>query len=71
MVGLISLNEKTNFATFSYDDWNVDGDKLPKMDKPGEDVLSTIKKCAKGSFAIGTDGGIKTLNGDLNEWIDY
>lgn len=70
-VSLVSMNERTKVATFSYDNWSVDGDKLPKIGIEGKDALSTIKGCSQGSYALGTDGTIKTLNGDTNEWIDY
>jgi hypothetical protein len=70
-VSLISMNYDTKAATFSYDDWTNDKDKLPKIGIAGKDGLSTIKGCSQGSYALGTDGTIKTLNGDTNEWIDY
>lgn len=70
-VSLISMNYDTKVGTFSYDDWSIDGDKLPRIGVSGQDKLSTIKGCAQGSFAIGTDGSLKTLKGETNEWINY
>ena len=70
-VGLIDRNYQTNYCTFSYDDWEKDKDSIPTMTTPGKDVLSTIRSCCQGSYAIGTDGTIKTLRGEDNQWIDY
>lgn len=70
-VSLISKNYSTNYCTFSYDNWESDKESLPNLNTPGKGVLSTIRSCCQGSFAIGTDGTVKTLSGDLNEWIDY
>lgn len=70
-VSLIEKNYNTNYCEFSYDNWENDKDSLPTMNTPGKGKLSTIHSCSQGSFAIGTDGTIKILNGDLNEWIDY
>ena len=70
-VSLIDKNYNTNYCEFSYDNWENDKDSLPTMNTPGKGKLSTIHSCSQGSFAIGTDGTIKTLNGDSNEWIDY
>ena len=69
-VDLIEKNYSTNYCEFSYDDWELDKDSLPNLNAPGKYVLSTIKSCSQGSFAIGTDGTIKILTGS-NEWIDY
>lgn len=70
-VGLIKRNYETNYCEFSYDNWDNDKDSIPTMNTAGKGILSTIRSCCQGSYAFGTDGGIKTLNGDLNEWIDY
>lgn len=70
-VALMTMNYETNIASFSFDDWAIDGDKLPRIGIAGKDALSTVGSCAQGSFAIGTDGSIKVLKGDTNEWIDY
>lgn len=70
-VSLKSQEYTTGNCVFFYDDWATDGDKLPRIGIAGKDNLNTIKGCSQGSFAIGTDGGIKILNGDKNEWIDY
>lgn len=70
-VALMTMNYETNIASFSFDDWAIDGDKLPRIGIAGKDALSTVGSCAQGSFAIGTDGSIKVLKGDSNEWIDY
>ena len=70
-VALMTMNYETNIASFSFDDWAIDGDKLPRIGIAGKDALSTVGGCAQGSFAIGTDGSIKVLKGDTNEWIDY
>ena len=70
-VALMTMNYETNIASFSFDDWAIDGDKLPRIGIAGKDNLNTVKGCSQGSFAIGTDGGIKILQGENNEWIDY
>lgn len=70
-VGLIERNYQTNYCQFSYDDWEEDKDSIPTMDSPGKGILSTIRSCCQGSYAIGTDGTIKTLRGKDNQWIDY
>ena len=70
-VSLKSIDYTSGCATFFYDDWAIDGDKLPRIGIAGKDALSTVGSCAQGSFAIGTDGSIKVLKGDSNEWIDY
>lgn len=70
-VALMTMNYETNIASFSFDNWAIDGDKLPRIGIAGKDALSTVGSCAQGSFAIGTDGSIKVLKGDTNEWIDY
>ena len=70
-VSLKNIDHKSGCATFLYDDWATDGDKLPRIGIAGKDALSTVESCAQGSFAIGTDGSIKVLKGDSNEWIDY
>ena len=69
-VGLIDKNYNTNYCEFSFDDWNLDKDSIPTLNTAGKGVLSTIRSCCQGSFAIGTNGQIKTLTGN-NEWIDY
>ena len=69
-VSLLDKNYSTNYCEFSYDDWELDKDSLPNLNTPGKGILSTIRSCCQGSFAIGTDGSIKVLTG-LNEWIDY
>ena len=69
-VSVKNIDYTSGCATFFYDDWATDGDKLPRIDIAGKDALSTVGGCAQGSFAIGTDGSIKVLKGD-NEWIDY
>lgn len=71
MVSLLERNKETNYCEFSYDDWERDKDSLPTLNTPGKYKLSSVHSCSQGSMAIGTDGGLKTLNGDLNEWIDY
>ena len=58
------------YAEFSYDT-ESDVDKLPRINVAGKDNLVTVKSCSQGSIAIGTDGSMKILSGDLNEWIDY
>lgn len=69
-VALLDRNYSTNYCEFSYDNWDEDKEYLPNLILPGKGSLSNIKSCSQGSFAIGTDGGIKTLNGK-NQWIDY
>lgn len=71
MVSLLDRNYNTNYCEFSYDNWDNDKDLLPTMNTPGKDGLKNVLSCIQGSMAIGTDGGIKILNGDNNEWIDY
>ena len=70
-VALLDRNYNTNYCEFSYDNWDNDKDSIPTMNSAGKGVLSTIRSCCKGSLAIGTDGTMKILNGDNNEWIDY
>ena len=55
---------------FSYDTWNEDKDKLPTLNSAGKDLLSTIRSCAQGSIARGTNGKDYILTGD-NTWISY
>lgn len=69
-VSLLTRNSITQYCEFSYDDWQIDGSKLPTLDASGQDKLSTIKFCCQGSIAIGTDGSLKILTGS-NEWIDF
>lgn len=71
MVSLLDRNYNTNYCEFSYDDWDKDKDYLPTLCTQGKGVLSTVKSCCQGSFAIGTDGTIKILHGEDNQWIDY
>lgn len=70
-VSLLDKNYNTNYCEFSYDNWDNDKDSIPTMNSAGKGFLSTIRSCCQGSLAIGTDGTMKMLNGDLNEWIDY
>ena len=70
-VSLLDRNYQTNYCEFSYDDWDKDKDSIPTMNTAGKGVLSTIRSCCQGSLAIGTDGTMKTLQGDTNEWIPY
>jgi len=70
-VSLKNIDYTSGCATFFYDDWVTDGDKLPRIGIAGKDNLNTVKGCSQGSFAIGTDGSIKILQGENNEWIDY
>ena len=70
-VALLDRNFNTNYCEFSYDNWDNDKDSIPTMNSAGKGVLSTIRSCCQGSLAIGTDGTMKILNGDNNEWIDY
>ena len=69
-VTMLEHNYTTGYSEFSYDS-ESDVDKLPRINIAGKDNLATVKSCCQGSIAIGTDGGMKILNGDLNEWIDY
>ena len=69
-VVMINSNYNTGICTFGYDDWAVDGDKLPKIGIAGKDSLSTVKSCSQNSIAIGTDCTMKILKGNTNEWID-
>ena len=71
MVSLLERNPNTNYCEFSYDNWENDKDLIPTMNTPGKGKLSSVHSCSQGSIAIGTDGSLKMLNGDLNEWIDY
>lgn len=71
MVSILSKDKNSLYCEFAYDDWATDGDNLPRIGVPGKGVLSTVKSCSQGSFAIGTDGTVKILNGDSNEWVDY
>ena len=70
-VDIKDKNYTTGYSEFFYDDWSIDGDKLPRIGIAGKDNLHTISGCSQGSIAMGTDGTMKILNGDLNEWIDY
>ena len=70
-VALLDKNYNTNYCEFSYDNWDNDKDFLPTMNSAGKGALATVKSCCQGSMAIGTDGTMKALNGDTNEWIDY
>lgn len=70
-VSLIEKNYNTNYCEFSYDNWENDKDSIPTMNTHGKGILSTILSCSQGSKAIGTDGTMKILNGDRNEWVDY
>lgn len=70
-VSLIDKNYNTNYYEFSYDYWESDKNALPTLNTPGKGVLSTIKSCCQGSIAIGTDGTMKILRGEDNQWIDY
>ena len=70
-VGLLDYNAISGYYEFTYDDWTTDADKLPRIGISGKDGLSTVKGCRQGAMAIGTDGTIKILKGDTNEWIDY
>lgn len=70
-VCLLDRNFNTNYCEFSYDNWDNDKDLIPTMNSVGKGILSTIRSCCQGSLAIGTDGTMKILNGDNNEWIDY
>ena len=70
-VSLIEKNYSTNYCKFSYDNWTNDKDSIPTMNTRGKGILSTILSCSQGSLAIGTDGTMKILNGDSNEWVNY
>lgn len=70
-VYLLDRNHETNYCEFSYDNWESDKELLPAINTAGKGDLSVIRSCSQGSFAIGTDGGLKTLNGDTNTWVDY
>ena len=52
-VSLKNIDHISGCATFFYDDWAIDGDKLPRIGIAGKDALSTVGSCAQGSFAIG------------------
>lgn len=69
-VGLLKFDGNTRYCEFSYDSWEEDGSKIPTLTTQGSGNLSTIKSCCQGSFAIGTDGTMKTLQGKTNTWID-
>lgn len=69
-VSLINKNYHTNVCIFSYDTWSEDKDKLPTMNSAGNDLLSTIRSCAQGSIAKGTNGKDYILTGN-NTWISY
>lgn len=69
-VVMLELNYTTGYAEFSYDD-DSDIDKLPRINVAGKDNLATVKGCCQGSIAIGTDGSMKILAGNINQWIDY
>lgn len=70
MVVIIGHDEQYDIYTFGYDNWALDGDKLPTTEKAGTHGLSTIKNCRMGSIAIGTDGTSKILKGETAEWVD-
>ena len=53
-VSLKNIDYTSGCATFFYDDWATDGDKLPRIGIAGKDNLNTVKGCSQGSFAIGT-----------------
>lgn len=69
-VSLINKNYSTNVCVFCYDTWSEDKDKLPTMSSAGKDLLSTIRSCAQGSIAKGTNGENYILTGN-NTWILY
>lgn len=69
-VALINRNYDTNYCEFSYDNWDLDKESIPKLNTPGKGVLSTIRSCSQGSLCIGTDSSMKILTG-ANEWIEY
>lgn len=69
-VGLLKKDNETQYCEFSYDTED-DINKLPTMTTSGKDALSLIQSCCQGSYAIGTNGTIKTLHGETNTWIDY
>lgn len=68
---MLNNNYTTGYCEFGYDNWEKDGDKLPRIGVKGKDNLSTINNCAQNSIAIGTDGTVKVLKGDTNEWVDF
>ena len=72
-MAVVKLDENFNTRVykFGYDDWSVDGDKLPRIGIAGKDNLITIKGCSQNSVAIGTDGTMKILKGETNEWVNY
>ena len=72
-VSLKNIDYTSGCATFFYDDWATDGDKLPRIGIAGKDNLNTVKGCSQGSFAIGTDGAsglgyLISLNGNTFIW---
>ena len=69
-VVMLKHDYTTGYSEFSCDT-ESDIDKLPRINVAGKDNLVTVKSCSQGSIAIGTDGSMKILSGDLNEWIDY
>ena len=69
-VTMLKHDYTTGYSEFSYDT-DEDIDKLPRINVAGKDNLITVHTCCQGSVAIGTDGSMKILSGDLNEWIDY
>ena len=69
-VVMLEHNYTTGYSEFSYDT-DEDIDKLPRINVVGKDNLATVKGCCQGSIAIGTDGTVKILNGEKNEWIDF
>ena len=69
-VSLINKINSTNVCIFSFDTWSEDKDKLPTMNSAGKDSLSTIRSCAQGSIAKGTNGKDYILTGN-NTWISY
>ena len=72
-MAVVKLDENFNTRVykFGYDDWAIDGDKLPRIGVKGKDDLATIGSCNQNSIAIGTDGTMKILKGETNEWVDY
>lgn len=68
---ILEHNYSTGYCEFGYDNWNEDGNKLPRIGITGKDNLVTIKSCSQNSIAIGTDGTVKVLKGDRNEWVDF
>lgn len=69
-VSLIYKNYSTNVCVFCYDIWDEDKDRLPTMNSAGKDLLSTIRSCAQGSIAKGTNGKDYIL-ADNNKWTLY